>query len=213
MNTVAVIDYGMGNLHSVSKAIEHVAESARVIVTSDPEIVRQADRVILPGVGAIRDCMAEIRKQGVDQLVAEVSADRPFLGICVGMQALMQNSEENGGVDCLGLFSEKVRFFGDPLVENNIKLKVPHMGWNQVKQEQSHPLWEGIEDESRFYFVHSFYVEPKPASEVMGTALYGKRIAAAVGRDNIFAVQFHPEKSQHVGLQLLKNFVSWNGRV
>lgn len=212
MNTIAVIDYGMGNLHSVSKAIEHVSENARVIVTSDPELVRQADRVVLPGVGAIRDCMSEIRKQGVDKLVAEVASDRPFLGICVGMQALMQRSEENGGVDCLGLFSEQVRFFGDPLLDQGEKLKVPHMGWNQVKQEISHPLWHGIEDSSRFYFVHSYYVEPKPTHEVMGTAVYGKRIAAAVGRGNIFAVQFHPEKSQHVGLQLLKNFVSWNGK-
>lgn len=224
MNTVAVIDYGMGNLHSVSKAIEHVGGGAKVIVTSDAEIIRQADRVVLPGVGAIRDCMAEIRAQGVDRLVAEVSSDRPFLGICVGMQALMQHSEENGGIDCLGLFSEKVRFFGDPLLSKNDglpngdelsageKLKVPHMGWNQVKQEVAHPLWQGIEDDSRFYFVHSFYVEPSPVEEVMGTAQYGKKIAAAVGRDNIFAVQFHPEKSQHVGLQLLKNFVSWNGQ-
>jgi glutamine amidotransferase len=213
MNTIAVIDYGMGNLHSVAKAIEHVAENARVIVTADPTLVLQADRVVLPGVGAIRDCMAEIRRQGVDKLVAEVASDRPFLGICVGMQALMQRSEENGGVDCLGLFSESVRFFGDPLIENGQKLKVPHMGWNQVRQEQNHPLWAGIEDNCRFYFVHSYYVEPNPASEIMGTAFYGKRIAAAVGRDNIFAVQFHPEKSQHVGLQLLKNFVGWNGKL
>lgn len=213
MNTVAVIDYGMGNLHSVSKAIEHVAPEANVLVTSDANLIRQADRVVLPGVGAIRDCMAEIQRLGVDTLVKEVSQDRPFLGICVGMQALMQHSEENGGVDGIGLLPGKVKYFGDPLLEEGAKLKVPHMGWNKVSQVQSHPLWQGIDNDERFYFVHSFYVEMAESATVMGRAQYGKRIDAAVGNDNIFAVQFHPEKSQHAGLALLKNFVQWNGRV
>ncbi|WP_250654952.1 imidazole glycerol phosphate synthase subunit HisH [Alkalimarinus coralli] len=213
MNTVAVIDYGMGNLHSVSKAIEHVAPNAKVLVTSDASLIREADRVVLPGVGAIRDCMAEIQRLGVDTLVREVSRDRPFLGICVGMQALMQHSEENAGVDCIGLLPGKVKFFGDPLTENGLKFKVPHMGWNRVSQTQIHPLWQGIDDGERFYFVHSFYVEMEETGYVMGRSHYGKSIDAAVGHENVFAVQFHPEKSQHSGLALLKNFVQWNGQV
>ncbi len=217
MSRVAIIDYGMGNLHSVAKAIERVAPESDVQVTSDQNIIRSADRIILPGVGAMRDCMAEIKRLGVDALVKEVSHDRPFLGICVGMQALMQHSEENSGVDCLGLFPSNVRFFGDSLVghdkQGDHRLKVPHMGWSKVKQK-AHPLWQGIEDESRFYFVHSYYVDA--ATEVnefvVGETDYGKSVAAAVARDNIFATQFHPEKSQRDGLQLLKNFMNWNGR-
>ena len=142
MQTVAVIDYGMGNLHSVAKALEHVG-AGRVIVTSDAAVIREADRVVFPGVGAIRDCMAEIKRLGFDQLVQEVSADRPFLGICVGMQALMERSEENDGVDCIGLFPGQVRFFGKGMVEDGEQLKVPHMGWNQVQQSIEHRLWQG----------------------------------------------------------------------
>lgn len=219
MNTIAVIDYGMGNLHSVSKALEHVAPDARVLVTADPKTVLDADRVLLPGVGAIRDCMAEIQRLGFDDLVRTAAKDRPFLGICVGMQALMSHSEENNGVDCLGLFPEKVRFFGEPLIGNPelgeapVKLKVPHMGWNQVSQDQDHPLWHGIPDQSRFYFVHSYYAEPAVDGSVYGSANYGKKLAAAVGRDNVFAVQFHPEKSHEAGLQLLKNFAHWSGNL
>lgn len=210
MNSIAIIDYGMGNLHSVSKAFEHVAPQAQVLVTSDPARIREADRVVLPGVGAIRDCMAEIRRLEVDTLVREVAVDRPLLGICVGMQAMMRHSEENGGVDAIGLFDGEVRFFGDPLLEAGQRLKVPHMGWNQVNQ-QAHPLWHNIADSSRFYFVHSYYVAAdNPAC--IGRTQYGHALAAAVARDNIFAVQFHPEKSQHSGLQLLKNFASWDGR-
>ncbi len=212
MNTIVVIDYGMGNLHSVSKAIEHVAPDARVLVTSDPALIREADRVVLPGVGAIRDCMAEIRHLGVDKLVREVSQDRPFLGICVGMQALMQHSEENSGIDCIDLLPGKVKFFGDPLKEGNTRLKVPHMGWNRVSQVQSHPLWQGIEDNERFYFVHSYYVQMNSGDDVLGRTEYGLPIDSVVGRNNIFAVQFHPEKSQHSGLDLLKNFTQWNGK-
>ena len=213
MNTVAVIDYGMGNLHSVSKAIEHVAPDARVLVTSDPALIREADRVVLPGVGAIRDCMAEIKRLGVDDLVREVSQDRPFLGICVGMQALMQHSEENGGIDCIDLLPGKVKFFGDPLMEGDIKLKVPHMGWNRVNQVKAHPLWQGIDNNERFYFVHSYYVQMNSDDDVLGRTEYGSPIDAVVGRNNIFAVQFHPEKSQHSGLDLLKNFTQWNGKL
>jgi len=223
MNTIAIIDYGMGNLHSVSKAFEHVAPETRVIVTADANIIREADRVVLPGVGAMRDCMAEMKRLDVDSLVKEVSVDRPFLGICVGMQALLERSEENGGVDSIGLFPGKVRYFGDALYEDNgvqgkQRLKVPHMGWNQVHQKVDHPLWTGIEDQARFYFVHSYYVPAQseadiPADYVVGETLYGCAIAAAIARDTIFAVQFHPEKSQHSGLQLLKNFAHWSGQL
>lgn len=216
MKTVAIIDYGMGNLHSVSKAVEHVAPDQRVLVTADAAQIREADRVILPGVGAIRDCMAEIRRLGVDTLVRDVSRDRPFLGICVGMQALMSRSEENGWVDCIDLFPAEVRFFGDHLQEHqagqpDVRLKVPHMGWNEVHQTQTHELWQQIPDAERFYFVHSYYVEADHNAEMAGRTHYGADLAAAVARDNIFAVQFHPEKSHRAGLQLLKNFTQWAG--
>ena len=211
MKTVAIIDYGMGNLHSARKAVEHVAPDVTVLVTDNADRIREADHVILPGVGAIRDCMAAIRRLGVDTLVREVSRDRPFLGICVGMQALMARSEENGGVDCLGLFPSEVRYFGDHLSENGERLKVPHMGWNEVFQTREHPLWHGIPDGDRFYFVHSYYAEAGGNPHMAGRAHYGVDLAAAVARDNIFAVQFHPEKSAGAGLQLLKNFVEWSG--
>ena len=211
MKTVAIIDYGMGNLHSVSKAVEHVAPDTRVLVTDNAEQIRSADRVILPGVGAIRDCMAEIRRLGIDELVREVSADRPLLGICVGMQALMSRSEENGWVDCIDLFPSEVRFFGDNLTENGERLKVPHMGWNEVHQTMDHPLWHDIPDGDRFYFVHSYYAEAEGNPDIAGRTRYGVDLAAAVARDNIFAVQFHPEKSAQAGLQLLKNFTNWTG--
>lgn len=211
MKTVAIIDYGMGNLHSVSKAVEHVAPDTRVLVTDNAEQIRSADRVILPGVGAIRDCMAEIRRLGIDELVREVSADRPLLGICVGMQALMSRSEENGWVDCIDLFQSEVRFFGDNLTENGERLKVPHMGWNEVHQTMDHPLWHDIPDGDRFYFVHSYYAEAEGNPDIAGCTHYGVDLAAAVARDNIFAVQFHPEKSARAGLQLLKNFTNWTG--
>lgn len=211
MKTVAIIDYGMGNLHSVSKAVEHVAPDTRVLVTDNAEQIRSADRVILPGVGAIRDCMAEIRRLGIDSLVKEVSADRPLLGICVGMQALMSRSEENGWVDCIDLFPSEVRFFGDNLTEHGERLKVPHMGWNEVRQTMQHPLWHDIPDGDRFYFVHSYYAEAEGNTDIAGRTHYGVDVAAAVARDNIFAVQFHPEKSARAGLQLLKNFTNWTG--
>jgi len=211
MKTVAIIDYGMGNLHSARKAVEHVAPDVTVLVTDNADRIREADHVILPGVGAIRDCMAAIRRLGVDSLVREVSRDRPFLGICVGMQALMARSEENGGVDCIGLFPSEVRYFGDHLSENGERLKVPHMGWNEVFQTREHPLWHGIPDGDRFYFVHSYYAEADGNPHMAGRAHYSVDLAAAVARDNIFAVQFHPEKSARAGLQLLKNFVEWSG--
>jgi len=210
MSTIAIIDYGMGNLHSVASAFEHVCDS-KIIVTSNVAEIEAADRVVFPGVGAIRDCMAEIRRLGMDEVVKKAVAEKPVLAICVGMQALMDHSEENGGVDCIGLLPGNVRFFGDDLKdEAGEKLKVPHMGWNQVKQVD-HPLWAGIDDNSRFYFVHSFYVKAERQDEVMATCHYGLDFDVALTHGNLFAVQFHPEKSHTAGLQLLKNFASWNG--
>lgn len=211
MQTVAVIDYGMGNLHSVAKALEH-AGSHQVLVTGDPAVIREADRIVLPGVGAIRDCMAEIRRQGIDELVREVSQDRPFLGVCVGMQALMQRSEENGGVDCIGLFPGAVRRFPGGMQEEGETLKVPHMGWNEVSHVLDHPLWHGIPDRARFYFVHSFYVEAGNLRQVVGRGHYGLDFAAALADGSRFATQFHPEKSADCGLQLYANFLAWDGR-
>ncbi len=214
MSSIAVIDYGMGNLHSVAKALEHMQPGVEVLVTSDPKQVANADRVLLPGVGAIRDCMAEIYKQGVDKEVAEaIRSGRPFLGICVGFQALMQSSQENGGVDCLAEFEGTVNYFGDQLKdEAGERLKVPHMGWNEVMQSGAHPLWHGIENGSRFYFVHSYYVKAAQRQQVAATCNYGVDFDVALAHDNVFAVQFHPEKSHTAGLQLLKNFLNWDGK-
>jgi glutamine amidotransferase len=212
MSTVAVIDYGMGNLHSVAKALEHVAAGQQVIVTHDPERIRAADRVVLPGVGAIRDCMAEMERQGVVEVIHEVVREKPFLGVCVGMQALMDFSAENGGTSCLGILPGRVEYFGDSLMQQGERLKVPHMGWNQVHQEQRHPLWQGIAQDTRFYFVHSYYVQPADAALTAASTDYGVRFTAAVTRENVFAVQFHPEKSQHAGLALYANFLRWDGQ-
>lgn len=216
MNKVAVIDYGMGNLHSVAKALEHVArafgEPVEVTVTADARQIAEADRVIFPGVGAIRDCMAEILRLDVDRIVKDAMQNKPVLAICVGMQALMDRSEENGGVDCLGFLPGAVQYFGEDLRdEAGRRLKVPHMGWNQVSQTVDHPLWADVPDNSRFYFVHSYFVETPERALVTGTANYGREFVATLAADNIFATQFHPEKSQTVGLTLLRNFLSWDG--
>lgn len=212
-STVAVIDYGMGNLHSVASALQHCGENVEVIVTGDAEKIMAADRVLFPGVGAIRDCMSEILRLGVDQVVAEVAATKPMLAICVGMQALMQRSEENNGVDCLGMFPGNVKFFGKQLQDAaGNRLKVPHMGWNQVHQAIAHPLWQGIAQDSRFYFVHSYYVHTEDSALVAATADYGVTIHATLHRDNVFALQCHPEKSSTAGLQLLRNFLAWDGQ-
>ncbi len=216
MNKVAIIDYGMGNLHSVAKAVEHVAresgQAVEVTVSADPAKIAEADRVIFPGVGAIRDCMAEIRRLDVGQMVENAMKSKPVLAICVGMQALMEHSEENGGVECLGFLKGQVKYFGSDLTDaKGHRLKVPHMGWNQVRQQTAHPLWQGIPDNSRFYFVHSYYVDDVDADKVTGVSEYGKQFVATLAADNIFATQFHPEKSQVVGLTLLGNFLAWDG--
>jgi glutamine amidotransferase len=211
---VAVIDYGMGNLHSAASALEHVG-AEKVVVTHDASIIREADRVVFPGVGAIRDCMAEIRRLHCDELLTQVLTEHPVpvLAICVGLQALMTRSEENDGVDCLNIIEGEVRYFGNPLTDaDGQRLKVPHMGWNRVTQVMDHPLWHGIDDGERFYFVHSYYVHAADRSLVAGSLDYGVTADAALARDNLFAVQFHPEKSATAGLRLLKNFLEWNGQ-
>lgn len=213
MSSVAVIDYGMGNLHSVAKALEHTGAVDKVIVTHEPARIRAADRVVLPGVGAIRDCMAEIRRLGMDEVIHEMVQSKPFLGVCVGMQALMDFSEENDGTACLGILPGRVSFFGDDLRDpaTNVALKVPHMGWNQVHQMAAHPLWAGIPQDERFYFVHSYYVTPKDPQLLAGATTHGVTFAAALARGNIFAAQFHPEKSAQAGLRLYANFLRWDG--
>lgn len=210
MRCVAVIDYGMGNLRSVSKALEAVADNhTQIIITADPAEIRAADHIVFPGVGAIRDCMAELKRLELDQIIIEMAKQKPFLGICLGMQALLTHSQENQGSDGLNIISGDVVYF-DKAVEQG--LKVPHMGWNEVHQTYDHPLWQDIEQNTRFYFVHSFYVKPTDESKISGRSDYALPFAAALAQENLFAVQFHPEKSQHAGLQLLKNFINWDGQ-
>lgn len=204
---IALLDYGMGNLHSAAKALEYVG--ARVDVTNDPRIIDQSDKIVFPGVGAMRDCMQGMRDVGIDEAVKRAVFNKPVLAICVGMQALMQRGEENGGVDCLGIFEGDVLHFPQR-ISTDLGLKVPHMGWNQVTQnDPTHPLWQHIPQDSRFYFVHSYFVQPSNASLTAATCHYGDDFCAALSQDNLFATQFHPEKSHTVGLQLLKNFVEW----
>lgn len=208
---IAVIDYGMGNLRSVSKAVEHVAGDAQVRVTDDPAYIAAADRVVFPGQGAARDCMAAIGEHHLNQAILRAAQSKPFLGICMGLQVLMQQSEENGGTRLLGLYAGQVRRFdGLAKGDNGLPLKIPHMGWSSVRQVSAHPLWDGIADDSRFYFVHSYRVVPDDVSLIAGSTDYGVRFTAAIARDNLFATQFHPEKSADAGLQLLANFVRWD---
>jgi glutamine amidotransferase len=212
MASIAIIDYGMGNLHSIAKALEHVAGKDRVVVSGRRSDILAADRVVFPGVGAIRDCMAELQASGLDQVVLDAARSKPLLGVCLGMQALLDTSEENQGITCLGIIPGRVaRFEPDMKAGDGGRLKIPHMGWNQVMQRQTHPLWRNIPDGSRFYFVHSFFAIPVEDTAVAATTPYGIDFASVISHDNIFAVQFHPEKSQHAGLGLLSNFVGWDG--
>lgn len=212
MRRVAVIDYGMGNLRSVSKALEAVSNQVTVDVTSDPDIILSASHVLFPGVGAIRDCIAELQRLGLDEVIKEAADSKPFMGICLGMQALLSHSEENNGTAALDIIPGEVKHFDKPIDSNGNKLKVPHMGWNQVNQTISHPLWKNIEQDSRFYFVHSYFVSPTDKNVIAGTSRYPETFTAALYKENVFAAQFHPEKSQRAGLQLLENFVNWDGQ-
>jgi len=214
MQTIAVIDYGMGNLRSVVNALEFVSEdSDKVLLTSDPEQVLGAERVVFPGQGAAGDCMRAIDDYGLREAILVAAREKPFLGICMGMQVLIEHSEENQGTPCLGLFAGQVRYFGDShRDQSGVKLKVPHMGWNRVTQTQSHPLWHSIDDGSRFYFVHSYYLDERDSTLVAGVTDYGFSFTSVIAKDNLFALQCHPEKSADAGLQLLRNFVNWDGR-
>ena len=210
MTDIAVVDYGMGNLRSVSKAIEHVAPGRTVVVTSDPDVVARAARVVFPGQGAMPDCMREMDARGLRQSVLDAARGKPFLGICIGLQMLFEKSAE-GDVAGLGVMPGCVRrFSAAPMFDAaGERLKVPHMGWNRVRQVAAHPLWRGIADQARFYFVHSYYVETGEDGLAAGATDYPQPFTCAVARENVFAVQFHPEKSATAGLQLLTNFVQW----
>jgi len=213
MSDIAVIDYGMGNLRSVAKALEHVAPERSIVVTSDPAQILAAERVVFPGQGAMPDCVRELDSRDLRRAIHEAAASKPFLGICIGLQLLFDHSEE-GNVDGLGILPGKVKRFPQARMVDAAgnKLKVPHMGWNEVHQTCDHPMWKGIAKDARYYFVHSYYVEPEDAALETAYTEYPFRFTSAVGRDNIFAVQFHPEKSQQAGLSLLFNFVNWDGR-
>jgi len=212
---IAVVDYGMGNLRSVSQAVEHVALGKSVVVTSDATIIKNAERVIFPGQGAMPDCMRELEARGLRDVIIHAATNKPFFGICIGMQLLFEHSEE-GDTLGFGLLKGNVRRFATEQMfdAKREKLKVPHMGWNQVyqiknSQNQAHPLWEGVADATRFYHVHSYYAVPQDNAVSTGETEYPNRFTSAVARDNIFATQFHVEKSAQAGLQLLANFVNW----
>ena len=209
MTDIAVIDYGMGNLHSVSTRLRQVAPTLEVTVTGDPAIVARAARVVFPGQGAMPDCMRELDAHGLRAAVLEAAHTKPFLGICIGLQMLFGASEE-GDVACLGVMPGRVRRFANAMVTPaGERVKVPHMGWNRVRQAAAHPLWRGVADQAYFYFVHSYYVDTPEPSLIAGSSDYPQPFTCAVARDNVFAVQFHPEKSGADGVQLLTNFVQW----
>lgn len=209
MVDIAIVDYGMGNLRSVEQAVHKVAPDAAVSVTDDAQIIAVAKRVIFPGQGAMPDCMRELDARGLRQTVLDAARSKPFLGICIGLQMLFEHSAE-GNVDGLGILHGKVERFATHMLDaQNNKLKVPHMGWNQVHHVQ-HPLWDGIAQDARFYFVHSYYVQTQDAALIQATSKYPQSFVCAVAKENLFAVQFHPEKSAAAGLRLLQNFVNWN---
>ncbi len=200
---IAIIDYGMGNVRSVQKAIEHVAPNEQVFLTDNAKIINDADRVVFPGQGAMGACMQALNEHDLVGTIKQAAHEKPFLGICLGLQLLFDHSQENGGTEGLSILA------GDVVHFPKNELKIPHMGWNTVKHIIDHPLWHNIKDNSRFYSVHSYYVEESDSDVVAGSTNYGIDFTCAVAKDNMFAVQFHPEKSQHDGLQLLTNFANW----
>jgi glutamine amidotransferase len=210
MTDLAVVDYGMSNVRSVALAIRHTAPRLDVAITSDPRVVSGAPRVVFPGQGAMPDCMRELEARGLRRAVLEAARAKPFLGICIGLQMLFERSEE-GDTPGLALLPGRVRRFpaAKMVGENGIRLKVPHMGWNEVSQTARHALWEGIPQGSRFYFVHSYYPEPGDRALAAGESVYGLPFTCAAARENVFAVQFHPERSGAMGLKLYSNFLAW----
>jgi glutamine amidotransferase len=213
MPDIAVVDYGTGNLRSVAKALLHVAPERTIVVSSDPATIRDADRVVLPGQSAMPDCMRALEASGLRPVVMEVIRDRPFLGICLGLQMLFDTSEEGPTAGLGALAGEVVRFRHERMQDvAGRRLKVPHMGWSPVAQERRHPMWRGVADRTRFYFAHSYYPEPRDRALTAATVSYPAAFTCAIASANIFAVQFHPEKSHTAGLQLLANFVAWDGR-
>jgi len=201
--SIAIVDYGMGNVRSVQKAIEHVAPNDQVFLTDNAKLISEADRVVFPGQGAMGACMQALNEHGLVDVIKQAAHEKPFLGICLGLQLLFDHSQENSGTNGLSIIP------GDVVKFDKSDLKIPHMGWNNVKQDIEHPLWHNIDDNARFYSVHSYYVKEADHSVVAGSTDYGVDFTCAIAKDNMFAVQFHPEKSQHDGLQLLTNFVNW----
>ena len=214
MQKIAIIDYGGSNLRSVFKALDKVAgRSAKVIVSSDTKEITRADKIVFPGQGAIGECMDQLQRAGLDHVIKEFCKLRPFLGICLGLQSLMADSEEDNGTKCLGIIDGFVQRFPKEVDSDPEKLteKIPHMGWNNVSWKKDHPLIQGINSETRFYFVHSYFVRPSDQSLTVGETNYVTRFSSSIGFENVFATQFHPEKSSSAGLKMLGNFVQWNG--
>ncbi len=211
MKKIVVVDYGMGNLRSVAQALRAVAPDANVLISGEVADIESADRIVLPGQGAMPDCMRSLRESGVQEALLAAARSKPLMGVCIGEQMLFEVSEE-GNAAGLGLLPGKVvRFQLDGQTqEDGSRFKVPQMGWNQVKQTASHPMWQAIPDDAYFYFVHSYFAQPALSAHTVGQTIYGAPFSCAVARDNIFATQFHPEKSAAAGLQLYKNFVHWN---
>lgn len=204
MNTIAIVDYGMSNLSSVVKAVEYVAPNQKVIISSNPKEIDNADKIIFPGQGAARKCINSIFDKNLDRVIKKISSEKPFLGICMGMQVLMDYSEENNGTDCLGLIKGKVKKFQS--TQKN-QMKIPHMGWNKISKKNEHPIWNKIDNDSYFYFVHSYFIEPEDKTNIIGETKYGDNFCSVIAKNNIIAIQGHPEKSSKAGLQFLKNFI------
>lgn len=212
MQRIAVVDYGMGNLRSVSKALEAVAPNHDVVVTSSASVIAASDKIVCPGQGAAADCMQALAAAELVDTIKNTVGQQPFFGICMGMQVLFDSSEENSGVQCMGLVPGQVKRFAQPHLDSDgARLKVPHMGWSKVGQSP-HAMWHNINNDSRFYFAHSYYCVPEKTDNVAGACLYGHEFAVAIFDKNLFACQFHPEKSSDDGLQLLANFVAWDGK-
>ena len=207
MKTIAIIDYGMSNLSSVVKAIEYIAPNEKVIVSSNAVEIDNSDKIIFPGQGAAKNCMKSIYEKKLEEVIKKNSKEKPFLGICMGMQVLMDFSDENNGTQCLSVIKGKVEKLKS---QKNNKIKIPHMGWNKIIKKNDHPIWHNIKDGSFFYFVHSYYINPLEKSTIIGETEYGKIFSSVIAKNNIIAIQGHPEKSSDVGLQFLKNFIRIN---